>query len=959
MRRTIAAALLASVLAMPVFAKEHGATLEERFEAPPQEAKPRLRWWWPGGDVTVEQIEREIALMDAAGFGGAEIQALLPNGIPPSSPETQTRINDYAEPRFFELVRAAGLAADARGMDLDYTFGSAWPSGGGFAIPPEKALIELTMAFTPVKGGTQGPIKVAMPDRTPRLGALGSLDARTRDPAVADWKSRFDGRAQIVSVLAVRGTPPRFATDERTSPLAVPIKLSAWKDVAQPGSLDPLSAVDLTDRLADDGSLDWTAPEGDWLVFVFRKYASNMGVLGAAGKGPQLVLDHFDRTAFAAHAARVGDPLGTDPPGIRSTFVDSLELMQDLPWSEDFLARFRALRGYDLRPYLPFLVQPGWMSAWAEHYSPPYFNAQTGDLAARVREDYRQTVSDLIFDEFLEPWAEWNKAHGLASKFQAHGGAFDQIRAYGLADIPETEDLVEGGDLLFMRLARSAANLYGRPVVSAEALVWKDRPFDVTPHEMRKRLDLLFAGGVNGVNLHGMPYGYAQENWPGWHAFGPTPVNLGFSTMLTQSNPIWPAVGELAGYAARTQALLQSGESVVPVALFYGEIGYYVGIENAGDHARPLENGLLASGRDFDRINPHALGLARVDKRRLISAGGHSYDALVIPPVDAINAELAERIARFARAGLPVIFVDKAPGRSTGLYAAAARDKRVKAAIEDALSKGAVIVPSSALADALAARRVRANLVSAAGGEDLAFVQRRAGDRLITFLYNRSGADHQFDVILPANRAVTQWNAMNGEITPVAVRLTAGSAAVMVSIPAGQGTLLVSDNRVPTTSIAAVAPTRSIPVGTEGWHLRVEGYSLREPFAADLGRVALGDWRADARLARFAGAGRYGATFDLSPADLGSGTRFALSLGSVHDMAQVSVNGIAFDPVVSAPWRLDITSAVRPGANTIAIEVRNVPQNAMISARGGYQKLAPVPAGLIGPVQIYTYEGTP
>lgn len=948
---TLAAAVVAAV---PALAGE--LSLEEVFANPPQQAKPRVRWWWPGADVTAEELQREIALLDEAGFGGAEIQALSPNISPPPDAEATARINDYAEPRFFDMVKAAGAAAATRGMDLDYTFGSSWPSGGGFAIPPEKALVELTMAYTAIKGGSTGPITVEIPKRTGRLGALGAFDPRVRDPAAADWKDRFDGRAATIRVLAMRGTAPEFADANRAGPLAVPIKLSAWSDVAQPGVLDTSEVIDLTDRLGADGLLDWSAPEGDWLVFVLRKYASNMGVLGAAGQGPQLVLDHFDHSAFAAHAARVGDPLGKNPAGLRATFVDSLELMQDLPWSEDFLVRFRDLRGYDLAPYLPLLVQPGWMAAWQEHYSPPYFEAKVPDLAERVREDYRQTISDLIFAEFLDPWRAWNKAHGLETKFQAHGGAIDQIRAYGLADIPETEDLVDNGDPLFMRLARSAANLYGHKIVSAESLVWKDRPFDVTPDEMRSRLDMLYAGGVNSVNLHGLPYRYAADAWPGWHTFAPTPVSLGFSTMLAESNPIWPAVPQLAAYAARAQALLQAGDPVVPVAFFYGDIGYYVGIETEGQHERPIEAGLIADGYDYDRINPDAIDHAKVVGGELLSAGGHRYAALVLPPIDALPVATAERLAEFAQAGLPIFFVDKLPDRSTGLHDAAENDRRTVDAIASMQSAGGKVVSITGLGAALQSANIPANLTFSGDATDILFVQRRAGDRLITFLHNGGASDVTPAVTLPGMGGVTQWDAMDGAIRPLDAERVEGGTLVRPLIPAGQGVLLVQDSGVQPQRIADLSFVSDAVVSPVGWSLSASGHVAREPFSAKLTSVSLGDWRDIPELARFAGVGIYSATFDLPGTMLADGRRVALSLGDVADMAMVRVNGVAFPPLISRPWRLDITGAVHAGANAIEVEIRNVPQNAMIGEKGGYRKLQPVPAGLIGPVEIYSYE---
>ena len=78
-----------------------------------------------------------------------------------------------------------------------------------------------------------------------------------------------------------------------------------------------------------------------------------------------------------------------------------------------------------------------------------------------------------------------------------------------------------------------------------------------------------------------------------------------------------------------------------------------------------------------------------------------------------------------------------------------------------------------------------------------------------------------------------------------------------------------------------------------------------------------------------------------------------LDLGAVHDMATVTVNGRVLPPVITAPFRVDITRAVRAGDNDLAITVANTPQNAMIDpAAGGYKNLKPVAAGLVGPVAL-------
>ena len=942
---TVRAIVMLSALAsvIDLAAAQPRASLEHVFHVPPTAAKPRLRWWWPGGAVTDAELKHEIGLLADAGFGGAEIQAFNP-GIPDLTPDERKAVNDYATPVFFAHVRTAADAAAAHGMTLDYTFGSSWPSGGGFAITPEKALVELTMAVTQIIGGVPGPITVKIPPLTRRLGALSSLDSRVRDPRAAGWVERFAARQRIVAVVAMQGRAPAL------KPVAG-YRIYPWDDVIRSGVLDTRTAIVLTDRLRPDGTLDWTPPPGVWQVAVFKQYASNMGVLGAAGQGPQLTLDHFSKSAFLAHAARVGEPLGRGPRGIRATFVDSLELMQDIPWGPNFLAEFRARRGYDLTPYLAFVLQPGWMQAWGEHWSLPYFDADVPFLADRVRVDFRRTVSDLLFANYIQPFVAWNHAHKLKAKFQAHGGAIDIVRGYGAADIPETEDLVDGGNPYFMRFARSGADLYGRRVVSAESLVWKDRPYDVTPDELRKRADLLFAGGVNSLNAHGFDY-IRGQTWPGWHAFQPSAFAAGFSTMIDPANPIWPAMPTLAHYIARTQAVLQQGQPIVPIAYFYGQTGYYVGIEDGGAAALGNEKRLIAGGYDYDRINPDAIAASKVEGKMLVAAGGARYGALVLPSIDGIRAETMERIAAFARSGVPVIFTDAAPTRDEGLKDAAARDRRVKDAVAAAVKAGARVVPATNLVQILRVTAVPANLAfTGRDTSDLIFVQRRVGSRTITFVHNRASAPRDASLILPGRGGVSRWDAMTGAIAPFTATGGPNGVSVPLALAAGESALLVSNPAVRPVRIAVPVIIASMDVST-GWSLSVDGHAQRSiPFRRNIGPTELGDWRRIDGLATFAGTGTYRRSVTVPAGWLRKGAAIVLDLGTVYDTATLTVNGRTLPPAITTPFLVDLTSALHLGANDLSISVATTPQNAMIDLKTpGFKTLKPAPTGLVGPL---------
>ncbi len=98
---------------------------------------------------------------------------------------------------------------------------------------------------------------------------------------------------------------------------------------------------------------------------------------------------------------------------------------------------------------------------------------------------------------------------------------------------------------------------------------------------------------------------------------------------------------------------------------------------------------------------------------------------------------------------------------------------------------------------------------------------------------------------------------------------------------------------------------------------------------------------------------------------LKAGRRIELDLGEVKELATVSVNGKPVTTAWHAPYRVDITDALKPGKNTLAIAVVNLWPNRLIGDKQpGAQPVAfaPVspyradspllPSGLLGPVRL-------
>ncbi len=94
--------------------------------------------------------------------------------------------------------------------------------------------------------------------------------------------------------------------------------------------------------------------------------------------------------------------------------------------------------------------------------------------------------------------------------------------------------------------------------------------------------------------------------------------------------------------------------------------------------------------------------------------------------------------------------------------------------------------------------------------------------------------------------------------------------------------------------------------------------------------------------------------------------RLWIDLGEVKNLAEVTVNGKSLGIVWHAPYRMDVTSALKPGANQVTIKVINAWVNRLIGDQQPdattkytfadvkpYKANSPLlPSGLLGPVKL-------
>jgi hypothetical protein len=659
----------------------------------------------------------------------------------------------------------------------------------------------------------------------------------------------------------------------------------------------------------------------------FDPQPTRFKVKRSAPGGEGFVVNPFSPAAGRRYLEPFTAAFSRLPKGaIHGQFHDSFEYQAN--WSTEVPTTFRTMHGYDLDSQQPALEGDG-----------------DPETVARVKADYRATLAKLHMD-YLKVWVDWCHSMGYQAREQAHGAPANLIDLYALADVPETEvfgasrfpipgyRLHEGQisknlpQPLVSRLASSAAHLAGRPRTSSETFTWMREHFCEAPSQMKPEIDQLFLAGVNHIFYHGTAYSPADAAWPGWLFYA--------STQANPRNPLWRELGVVNAYIARAQSLLQSGEPdndllvYWPIHdLYHSSKGWQRAFSMHGrdwltesDTGR-LAQSLLDAGLSFDFCSDALLTEAR------------RYRAVVVPSCRLMPHDTLARLIDHAEAGGTVIFVGELPEDVPGLgrleerrAAFAAESARLRWPEQNrgprqaAVGKGSIVVVADAAGVAMHAR-ARIEPVATCG---LGCLRRKTAEGHVYFLANL-GAE-AFDGWAPLGTSLVSAVLMDARTGQSGIAATRGTdqPEVRLQLEPGESIFILtfSSRRADGEPWRYAEPCgEAIPLVGD-WTVTplAGGPELPPTFGTD--RLVAwtnqgGEWE------RFAGTARYELAFDL-PGSPGAND-WRLDLGDVREVARVSVNGREIDTLWSVPFSARLGGAVRPGRNTLAIEVTNLAAN--------------------------------
>lgn len=877
--------------------------------------RPWTRWWWHGSAVHAAGITAELEALRAAGIGGVEITPIY--GVIGQ----ESRHLPYLSEPWLRMLAHAIAEARRLGLGVDLATGTGWPFGGPWVGDAESARSIALKTWTVDGGGRLAePVRFEQP---PLLRAIGIPGSSTPRPTIADLKDPAHANANLQALAIEQVRYPK------------PLPLLAL--VAYAPDREP---IDLTGRVAADGTLDWTAPPGRWSLHgLFLGWHGKM-VERAAPGGEGMVIDHFSRAAIRSYLARFdGAFAGGHARGVRAFFNDSYEV-DDAQGQGDgtpaVLAEFQRRRGYDLRRHLPALAGPA-----------------ADEAAQRVRADYRLTIAELLLETFTTEWSAWARRHGGLTRNQAHGSPGNLLDLYAATDIPETE----GDHLSRFKWATSAAHVAGRRLVSAEAATWLGEHFRSTLADVRTAVDGFFVAGVNHIVYHGTAYSPASDPWPGWQFYAAVEFNT--------RNPWWGHVKTLNDYVARSQSFLQSGVPDHDVLLYYPFYESLVlapgrgTLAHFGNANQPAEgttfeaaaSELQRRGFTYDYISDRQLSATKTANGRLVTGGGGSYKVLVVPSSRFIPRDTLDRIAGLARSGGIVIAYKG--GELAGMPRVIGGD-----ALEPLLARAGV--PRETLVD-----------------RGLEFIRRRA-DRPFYFIRNPGPKDVTgwLPLASPGPTALI-FDPMTGRRGAARTRTTGNAFEVNVTVPGGQSLIVAAAASTLGVPDFETFTPAGAPVPILGlWHVTFIDGGPDRP--ADQTLQSLTSWTSFAGDAgrRFSGTARYTTRFPRPSADAAA---WQLDLGAVHQSARVKLNGRDLGVLIGPRFQLTLERAALGAENTLEIEVANLMANriaAMDKAGVRWRKFynvniqarlpenrgpdtlftaaswAPLESGLLGPVTV-------
>ena len=628
MRRFLLTWIAIASLAVSVQA----AGLDQEFATPPDSARPWVYWFWLNSNITKEGITADLEAMRRVGIGGVLIMEVDQGA--PVGPVA------FGGPQWRELFGHVCTEAARLGLEVNMNNDAGWCGSGGPWVTPDRSMQKVVWTETAVEGPRRA--EIALPEPAKTAGYY-------RDIAVV----AFPTPAGTAKIQDLAGKTLQVRKD-------LPIAPASYAALPADQVVSAGSVVQLTAQFRD-GRLAWDAPAGRWTVL--RLGHTSTGAVNAPAplSGRGLECDKLSKEAVdAMFAGLMGKLIDDNRPlagkSLVRTHIDSWEVHSQ-NWTPRMREEFRARRGYDLDRFLPVLAG---------------YVVDSLEVSERFLWDFRQTISDLLLENYADRFRELARRGGLELSIEAYGdGPLDDLRFAGRCDEPMGEfwSWEYGSAAETCTEMVSAAHTYGRRIIGAEAMTATDaEKWLGHPGNLKALGDWAFCEGINRFVFHR----YALQPWT---APGRSPgMSMGpWGLHYERTQTWWEYSKPWHEYLSRCQHLLRQGHFVADLCYVAGEgapRSFHPPVRRSGTPPdRP--------GYNFDACSPEVvLTRMSVVDGRIVLPDGMSYRLLVLPDGRTMTPALLAKIVELVEAGATV--VGPRPDKAPGLENHPAADDQVK-----------------------------------------------------------------------------------------------------------------------------------------------------------------------------------------------------------------------------------------------------------------------------------------
>ncbi len=961
---------------------ENGAAIaisENDFRTVPDSVKPWVYYWWLKGNVTKEQITRDLEEMKAKGIGGFLLFDSRGywdsyDGKTGHIPVPLNIKHEFMSPEWREMVKYTMQEANRVGLKMSMNIAN---TGGSLRGPWDmkddgpKQLIWTASTVT-------GPSKVSVALKIP------------------SDQNYFQDVAFLAVNMKSKGNMAANSTNLS----------EGWQTVKTPSKDAPLAGeiIDLKDKISN-GSLQWDVPEGDWRIirFAYR-------VIGEVGG-----VDILNSEAVTKYFHLMGSEILKDAgplAGVTLTHFYNVSWEGGQPdWSVGFANDFKKFRSYDIQKFMPVLAG---MSLG---------NQKTDQRFIR---DYLTTVSDCFKHNCYETIGELCHAKGILWHSE-DGGPWpreapmfkeaDQLTFWGRNDMPQGEfwcsDSADLQTKSNVRYAAMAGHIYGRPLVAVEAFTHMGLHWTKYPAYLKPFADVNLIDGANFFIWHTFTASPVEVGKPGYEYFAGTHIN----TNVTW----WNEAGGIFDYLGRCQYLLQKGDFVADICCYVSDKNY----REWGRGEKWNENSELSpvEGFKYDLLSSEVLvNSLSTEDGRLVLPGGMSYRMLVVDLEEpTIPPAVLKKIDHLVKNGATIVLGAVKPVADPGVANYPESDSEINKMADELWSKTSEqmqvrkmgkgkIYSGSSLKEILNHNQIEPDFEG-----PYEYIHRTGSNVDIYFISGQGKAECSFRV---KGKKPELWNPVTGEVSDALCYKKSNNerTSLEINLPENGSVFVVFRNEsnpdhfesisgperpeismdkdgksqlvfwesgdyklkksTKKTQNIAVALPSSIEIKGK-WKLKFVPATDAKAFDTEFDELSFWNKNTDPAIKYFSGTAEYTNSFVLDSQQAKSPSR--LQLGKVHDISHVWVNDVDLGIVWTAPWSVDISRALRQGENTLKIEVTNCWANRLIGDAGlpeskwmaktnvrrvpdrsiykaGHQAFSALdelmPSGLLGPVKI-------